>query len=166
MKLQSFEDYAKENGVTVTDALKPKSVEPVLEPMLKKQFLRFFSACGLIDDAATSAGINRAKVLDWHYEDEAFRDEFERIADTMEVLVRDALISRALSGKSDNAAMFILKALNPDKWDDKARTPDKQPNFVIQIRDVGGAKLVDTSDAPKALPVVLDGELVDAAKKA
>lgn len=157
-KLVQFAEYAEQNGVTVTQDLQEKEVESSLLPMLKKQFLKFYEQCGLLDNAAVSCGVNTATVLTWRTEDEDFRKKYDEVKDNFVTLLEDAMMKRALSGKSDLALMFMLKAMNPEKYDDKARNPPQAPGIAIQITDVGGAKLVDNNQFVKALPMVVDVE--------
>jgi hypothetical protein len=157
-ELKPFEEYAKEAGVTVTKTLEKPDVKSELIPMLKKQFLKFYRQCGLLEEAAISCGITTATVLDWRIEDEEFKKQYDDSKDNVVTLLEDALMKRALSGKSDLALMFMLKANNPEKYDDKARNPPQAPSISVQITDVGGTKLVDTA---KPLPMLVEGELVN-----
>jgi hypothetical protein len=158
MKLVAFDEYAKQNGVTVTDNLQQKEIVSDLLPMLKKQFLKFYEQCGLLEEAATSCGINTATVLTWRNDDPDFRQKYDEVKDNFVTLLEDAAMKRALSGKDSLMLMFMLKANNPEKYDDKARNPAQPPQIAIQIVDVGGAKLVDNTKPSKALPLVVDVE--------
>lgn len=162
MKFTKFTDYAEANGVTVTDKLQPKPIEEPMLPLLKKQFLLFFEQCGLMKEAAISIGVNAGQILTWRMDDPEFAEDMDKIRDHKVMpLIEDAIMERCLSGKSDLLLIFMAKANRPDKYDDKMRAPATQPGIVIQILDVDKTKLADTSQpAPKALPLVIDGEEV------
>lgn len=157
-ELKPFDQYAQENGVTVTENLQTKEVESALLPMLKKQFLKFYEQCGLLEEAATSCGVNTATVLTWRNEDPEFKIAYDNTKDSFVTLLEDAAMKSALSGKQPLMLMFLLKANNPEKYDDKARNPPQAPSIRVEITDVGGTKLVDTN---RPVPLLVEGEIVD-----
>lgn len=162
MKFEKFEDLAARNGVTITEKLQKKDISDDLLPQLKRQFLLFFEQCGLMKEAAISIGVSTGQVLSWRMKDKEFAEDMDKIRDHKVMpLIEDALMERALSGKSDLALIFLAKANRPDKYDDKLRQPAQQPGIQIQIFDVDKKKLADTSDGPKSLPLVIDGETSD-----
>lgn len=164
MEFKSYEDYAASKNLQVSDKFKTEDIKSELTDLLKKQFIRHYEQCGLLEEAATSIGVKTSQVLTWRNEDPAFKKLYDDTKDNFGVLLEDAAMKSALTGKQPILLMFLLKANNPEKYDENARNPNKgDSKITLEITDSRDLKPIDLSNAPKAIPSNFsDGVIIDA----
>ena len=85
---------------------------------LKEPFLEEFRVTGFIYATCDKIGVDQKTIYRWRQEDEHFRDEFNQAQRrSVEHLERIAK-ARAVT-KSDLLMIFLLKALDPEKYKDR-----------------------------------------------
>lgn len=144
----NIEDWNEEEGILCLQQFKPTipvevslgikaSRDPTARRELKKVFLDILRSTGSILDAARICKIPKSLAFSWRHQDPEFAYRWDQItkAELLPHLEAEA-IRRALNG-SDLLLMFMMKALDRDKYDDKvAEKTVNRPNITIQIRDV------------------------------
>lgn len=117
----------------------------------KKLFLKKYELYGAVWPACKSIGIKRrATPYDWSKKDPLFAEEFEEIKLRVEDILASRLIRCAMGNiKMDadrqRAAMFTLKALNPEKYAEKYQVGGKGGGPIEVEADVKG-KLISLLD--------------------
>lgn len=164
MEFKSYEDYLASKSLPIPEKFQTEEIKSDLTKLLKKQFLRHYEQCGLLEEAATSVGIKTAQVLTWRNEDPEFKKTYDDVKDNFGVLLEDAAMKAALTGKQPVLLMFLLKANNPEKYDEAARQPGKgDSKITLEITDSRDSKpttLLDTSK-PVQTNLIGDGVVID-----
>ncbi len=146
--LAATEDWNEEEGILALEQFKPQvpvevslgiksARDPVARRKLKEVFLDVLRSTGSILDAARICKIPKSLAFGWRHQDPEFAFRWDQItkAEMLPHLEAEA-IRRALNG-SDLLLMFMMKALDREKYDDKAAEKYvNKPNITIQIRDV------------------------------
>lgn len=144
--------------------------QPEQRRKLKKVFLDALRATASVVDAAKICQIPKTLAFAWRHEDPEFRTIWDEIVkgELLPQLEAEA-IRRALNG-SDLMLIFMLKAMDRSKYDDKAaeKIIDK-PSVTIQIRDVDKS-LVAIASSNNEVPAInygtgkqLDGKKAESA---
>ena len=146
--LAATEDWNEEEGILSLEQFKPQvpvevslgiksARDPLARRKLKEIFLDVLRSTGSILDAARICKIPKSLAFGWRHQDPEFAFRWDQItkAEMLPHLEAEA-IRRALNG-SDLLLMFMMKALDREKYDDKAAEKYvNKPNITIQIRDV------------------------------
>lgn len=85
---------------------------------LKARFLREFEACAMPVIVCRRIGIKKYTLDAWLKADVDFRREYDEIRAAAIESIEASLIVRAVEG-SDRAAMFVLRALDREKYGDR-----------------------------------------------
>jgi hypothetical protein len=87
-------------------------------------YLSAFARVGTITGACTETGISINTVKSWRRRDPQFAQRLEQISENQELILHDTLFSRALNPKDPTgvtAGIFLLKAKNPERYNDRAQ---------------------------------------------
>lgn len=143
------EDWNEVEGILTLERFRPvipvevsigikASRDPIERQKLKKIFLDVLRSTASVVDAANICKIPKSLAFAWRSNDPEFGYLWDQIikTETLPKLEAEA-IRRALNG-SDLMLIFMLKALDREKYDDKVAEKNTvhKPNIMIQIRDV------------------------------
>ena len=117
----------------ITDKIGTGPVQTV-----KKDFLKAFSAAGVIGTACKVAGVTRRLVQSWRETDPGFAAEYDDAYDNSTDELEFCAWRRALQ-ESDTLLIFMLKARRPEKY----RDPPKQ---FVAFGGAGGGPIEFTLD--------------------
>lgn len=132
----SLQEFRPQVPVEVSLGIKA-SRDPDTRRELKKVFLDVLRSTGSILEASRICKIPKSLAFAWRHQDPEFAYRWDQISKT-ELLphLEAEAIRRALNG-SDLLLMFMMKALDREKYDDKAAEKHvNRPQIMIQIRDV------------------------------
>jgi hypothetical protein len=151
---------------TVTNGIQ-LSKDPVKRQEIKRDFLTILRSTANVLHAAKACKIPTAIAYIWRAEDPEFAFKWDKIieAEMLPHLEAEA-IRRAING-SDTLMMFMLKALNRSKYDDKlAEKAAERPSITIQMLDVDKTIITAANDQ-LSLPATnyIDGQVIDVVKK-
>lgn len=132
---------------------------------LKSRWLDEFTRLGLVEDACIAIGVKEGTVWKWRREDPKFSNDWDYVRRVLHVpLLEEALMKRALSGKTDIAIIMALKSLKPDLYDEKARAAPVQNGIQISIVDVDGKVLGEAQKKSDVLGEIADAVVVNEEK--
>lgn len=184
----SNDSWNEEEGVLSLVEFKPQmpvtlsvgisvAKDPVKREELKRIFLSVLRSTASVQDAAKICQIPLSLGYVWRTEDPEFAYKWDQIVKSeMIPHLESEAVRRAMNG-SDLLLMFMLKALDRDKYDDKvAEKRVAQPTITIQMLDVDKALLgkaeshgVNGSSVVPAVKyldgVILEGEKADGEAK-
>lgn len=162
LSLQEFKPLmpiSVSNGIQVAK-------DPVKREELKRIFLSVLRSTAEVVSAAKVCQIPKSLAYIWRAEDPEFAFRWDKIfqSELLPHLEAEA-VRRAMNG-SDLLLMFMMKALDRNKYDDKvAEKTVSQPSITIQMIDVD-AKLLAHSVNTTTIPAVkyIDGDILDGEK--
>jgi hypothetical protein len=178
--LAAKEEWNEEQGILALEEFKvqlPDAVsigivasrDPEKRATLKRIFLDVLRTTGQVTEACRICNVPKSLAFKWRYDDPEFMTRWDMItrAELLPHLESEAF-RRAMNG-SDLLMMFLMKAYDRDRFDDRAaqtKVLQKQPSITIQIRDVDRS-LVAIADSSKNLPSIeyQTGRLLDAKKE-
>lgn len=94
-------------------AMRPRSEQS--EQPIKTRYLRALSELGTLTAGCKAARVSPHTIYKWRDEDEAFAEEEAQAREACADGLEEALVRRA-KRKSDVAAIFMLKAMRPEKY--------------------------------------------------
>lgn len=170
-------EWNEEEGILTLQEFKPQlpasvsiglvaARDPEKKRTLKKVFLEALQATGLVTEASKICQIPKSLAFQWRAEDPEFSFRWDKLikGELLPHLEAEAF-RRAMNG-SDLLLMFMMKAYDRERFDDKAAEKVvARPSIMIQIRDVDKT-LVAISDTSKTVPAIdyKSGKLLDAKK--
>lgn len=123
--------------------------EPTLE--LKLEFLTHLRETGMVDEAARLSDVTEGSVYRWRSKDQNFAEQWDSIIHN-HVLpkLEQTAIRRAIDG-SDLMLIFLMKAYDRDRYDDKIvmanRGHIKPPKATrVIIEDAGGRVIAEVEE--------------------
>jgi len=80
----------------------------------QRAFLAAYSESGIIKLAAQAAGVDRSSHYDWKAQDAEYAEAFDLARQFAADALEDTARERAMTGKSDQMLMFLLRRLKPE----------------------------------------------------
>lgn len=169
------QDWNEEEGILTLQEFRPEvpasvsiglvaARDPEKKRTLKKVFLEALQSTGLVTEASKICQIPKSLAFQWRMEDPEFQTRWDMTVKGQILPHLEAeAIRRAMNG-SDLLLMFMLKAIDRERFDDKAAEKVvARPSIVVQIRDVDRT-LIAISDTSKVVPAIeyKSGKLLDA----
>lgn len=148
-----IDEYIESKEIKLTGALHRTKVPELLIDELKERFLDLFCQSGIVDEVCSQMGISSGTVYHWRRKDKDFATEWDRVRrEELLPILEDKAFRRATdSEKPDsNMLMFLLKSYNRKQYDDKHTETNQKPNTInVNILDVDGSKIIDSSEVKK-----------------
>lgn len=124
-----------------------------------KKFLRHFARVGTIYHACKKAGINRTVVHHWMRVYPEFREKLIAAKEASIERLETSVYQKAVSGKSDLLAIFLLKSMRPAVYRDNYKQNDTDEQELNAAIERQLARMAGT--VPPTLPPTVDGTVVD-----
>lgn len=163
----SLVEFRPQMPVTVSIGI-TVAKDPVKREELKRVFLSVLRSTASVQDACKICQIPQSLGYVWRTEDPEFAYKWDQIFKSEMIPHLEAeAVRRAMHG-SDLLLMFMLKALDRNKYDDKvAEKIVSQPSITIQMLDVDKSLLV-AANSHGVVPSVkyLDGVILEGQENA
>jgi hypothetical protein len=172
------DNWNEEEGILTLEEFKPVvpvsvslgievAKDPVKREKLKAVFIDVFRSTGNVVDAAKICQIPKSLAYTWRKQDPEFAYRWDQVTktDVLPHLEAEA-IRRALNG-SDLMLIFMLKALDREKYDDKAAEKRQNvPSITIKMVDVDNVAIAVANGSDKTVPAVnyVTGEVINGQK--
>lgn len=116
----------------------------------KRQFLELLVSTGLPSEAAEALGESKTEVYKWRAQDPFFAKKWDQIIQGVIVPILEAEAARRAISGSDALLMFLLKAYDRKRFDDKvAMLNQTGTSLNITIRDAEGKVVASTETIDK-----------------
>lgn len=128
-------------------------------PELKMEFLANLRETGMVDEAARLMDITEGSVYRWRSKDQTFAEKWDEIIHSYVLpKLEQTAIRRAIDG-SDLMLIFLMKAYDRDRYDDKVvmanRGHVKPPKATrVIIQDAGGSIIAEVEEDEDGDPKV------------
>ena len=168
----SLQEFKPQMPATVSIGL-TVAKDPVKREELKKIFISVLRSTASVVDACKICQVPKSLAYVWRTEDPEFAYRWDQIfKNEMLPHLEAEAIRRAMNG-SDLMLIFMMKALDRDKYDDKVAEKNvTTPSIRIEMFDVDKSAIAISSNAGnnetipgvKYLDAPIDGDIIDGQK--